>query len=262
MLTAVPLSERVLAELEHVYDPEVDEPVTQMGFIREVEVVGTEGAENVVVHMQLPQYFCAPNFTYLMVDDVRRAAEKVVGQGNVQVSLIGHFEADKINGSVTDGSSFTDIFADAMEDLDTLRDRFARKTFLIRQERVCKELEKAGLGGERILSLSVADVAELGFDGDLFTKYLSTREELGIDTSQEAPFLVAADGRPVESDKLRLHRRSASVMAISFEGNGMMCKTLIAERYPQTPGAVSSTALSGTQSTPIPSAGITRGEVA
>lgn len=259
----MPTADLVLAELEHVYDPEVDEPVTEMGFIREVEIVGKEGVESAVVHMQLPQYFCAPNFTYLMVDDVRRAAEKVVGAGNVQISLVGHFEADKINGSVTEGSSFTDIFSDAAEDLDALRDRFARKTFLIRQERVCKELEKAGLGGERILSWTMADVAELaastelGFDGDLFTKYLSTRNELGIDTSQEAPFLVAADGRPVESDKLRLHRRSASVMAISFEGNGMMCKTLIAERYPQTPGAGSTT-----PSHPIPSAGITRGEVA
>ena len=243
----------VLAELEHVYDPEVDEPVTEMGFIREVEIVRAtedeqEGVENVIVHMQLPQYFCAPNFTYLMVDDVRRAAEKVVGAGNVQVSLVGHFEADKINGSVTEGSSFTDIFADAAEDLDTLRDRFARKTFLIRQERVCKELDKVGIQGESILDLKLADVAELGFKDDLFTKYLSTREELRIDSAPSALFLVAADGRPVESEKLRLHRRSASVMAISFEGNGMMCKTLIHERYPN--------------STHSPTAEFTRGEVA
>lgn len=244
----MPIADLVLAELEHVYDPEVDEPVTQMGFIREVEIIGEAGAEDVVVHMQLPQYFCAPNFTYLMVDDVRRAAEKIVGEGHVQVSLVGHFEADKINGAMTGGSSFTDVFADAIEDLDTLRDRFARKTFLIRQERVCKALEKSGVDGERILDLNLADVAGKTFEDDLLTKYLSTREELGIDTSSEAPFLVAADGRSVESDKLRLHRRSASVMAISFEGNGMMCKTLIHERYPS--------------STLSPTAEITRGEVA
>ncbi len=258
MPIADPVATLVLAELEHVYDPEVDEPVTEMGFIREVEIVRTaeesqEGVENdgvkhAIVHMQLPQYFCAPNFTYLMVDDVRRAAEKVVGVGNVEVSLVGHFEADKINGSVTEGSSFTDIFADAAEDLDKLRDRFARKTFLIRQERVCKELDKVGIHGESVLDLALADVAEIGFEDDLFTKYLSTRGELGIDSALSAPFLVAADGRPVESDKLRLHRRSASVMAISFEGNGMMCKTLIHERYPD--------------STHSPTAEFTRGEVA
>ncbi|MEQ1899022.1 MAG: iron-sulfur cluster assembly protein [Vicinamibacterales bacterium] len=248
MPVADPLATLVLAELEHVYDPEVDEPVTQMGFIREVEIAGTEGAENVIVHMQLPQYFCAPNFTYLMVDDVRRAAEKVVGEGNVHVSLVGHFEADKINGAMTEGSSFTDVFADAIEDLDTLRDRFARKTFLIRQERVCKVLDKSGIDSEKILDLDLADVAGFEYEGELLDKYLSTRTELGIDTSSEAPFLVAADGRPVEPDKLRLHRRSASVMAVSFEGNGMMCKTLIHERYPD--------------STVHPTAEITRGEVA
>jgi len=236
----------VFAELAHVYDPEVDEPVTEMGFIREVEIVGTVGDENAIVHMQLPQYFCAPNFTYLMVDDVRRAAEKVVGAGRVEVSLVGHFEADKINGAMSGGSSFTDVFADAIEDLDTLRDRFARKTFLIRQERVCKELDKGGIAGEQILSLTLADVARE--PSEAFAKYLSRRAELGIDCHDGARFLIAADGRPVESEKLRLHRRSASVMAISFEGNGMMCKTLIQERYPSF--------------TPSPTAEISRGEVA
>ncbi|MGL5809081.1 MAG: iron-sulfur cluster assembly protein [Nocardioides sp.] len=235
MTTADHLSSSVLAELDHVYDPEVDEPVTQMGFIREVEVKGA----GVVVHMQLPQFFCAPNFTYLMVDDVRRAAEKVVGAGRVEVSLDGHFEADKINGARS-GTSFADVFADAVDDLDTLRDRFARKKFLIRQERVCKELDKqigqekgtGGVLGEELLEWSLADVAGHGLGS--YARYLVTREELGIDTSPDAPFLVAADGVPVEPDKLRLHRRSASVMAISFEGNGMMCKALIHERYPDS----------------------------
>ncbi|MGL5825455.1 MAG: iron-sulfur cluster assembly protein [Nocardioides sp.] len=242
----------MLAELEHVYDPEVDEPVTEMGFIRAVEIVEADEAggevPHAVVHMQLPQYFCAPNFTYLMVDDVRRAAEKVVGAGNVQVSLVGHFEADKINDAMTDGLSFAAVFADAIEDLDTLRDRFSRKTFLIRQERVCKVLDQAGIDGARMLDLNLADVAKIRFTDDLYAKYLSTRQELGIDSSSDACFLVAADGRAVEPDKLRLHRRSASVMAISFEGNGMMCKTLIHERYPY--------------STISPTAEITRGEVA
>lgn len=219
----MPTADLVLAELEHVYDPEVDEPVTEMGFIRDVEVTGSD----VVVHMQLPQYFCAPNFTYLMVDDVRRAAEKVVGPGHVRINLEGHFEADKINAAMSEGASFDDVFSDAAEDLDSLRDRFARKQFLIRQEHLCKALDPTGEVALTELTLAeVIHAAPAGLD-----KYLATRAELGIDMASEAPFFVAADGRPVEADKARHHRRSASVMAISFEGNGMLCRTLIQERY-------------------------------
>lgn len=225
----MPTADLVLAELEHVYDPEVDEPVTQMGFIRDVEVTG----DDVVVHMQLPQYFCAPNFTYLMVDDVRRAAEKVVGPGHVRVNLEGHFEADKINSAMSEGTSFADVFSDAVEDLDALRDRFARKQFLIRQELVCKEIERNEAFPARevaLTDLSLGEAIALAPAGK--AKYLSTRHEIGLSAEGDQPFLVAADGRPVEADKLRHHRRSASVMAISFEGNGVMCRTLINERYP------------------------------
>lgn len=220
---------RVLQELEHVHDPEVDEPVTAMGFIREVEVTGAD----VVVHMQLPTYFCAPNFTYLMVEDVRRAAERVVGEGHVAVSLEGHFESERINAAGRRGQSFAEAFAgQAVEDLDGIRERFLRKTFLIRQEHVCRAAEHAGVPSDELVHLDLVDVA--GLDLPAFEKYLTTREELGIACRPDDPFLVAADGRPVAPERVRLHRRSAGVMAVSFEGNGHLCRALIAQRYPTT----------------------------
>jgi len=224
---------RVLDELALVHDPEVDQPITEMGFVREVAV---QPAGSVVVRLQLPTYFCAPNFTWLMVDDARQAAERVVGPGRVAVELDDHFEADRIAGSVTRGESFGSAFGTgATEELDELRDRFLRKAFLIRQELLCREVEveltdtpTATSAAQVLTSLRLGQVASL--DLPAFTSYRTTREELGIDCRHSSPFLVAADGRPVDPTQLRVHRRSASVMAISFEGNGHLCRSLLAER--------------------------------
>lgn len=221
---------RVLEALRRVHDPEVDKPVTEMGFIAAV----VEDEHGVVVRMQLPTYFCAPNFTWLMVDDVRRAAEQVVGAGRARVELDGHFESDRITTGVRHGSGFVGAFeGEATEDLDVLRDRFRRKTFLIRQEEVCRAAEAVGVASDDLADLDLVDVACL--DLAEFARYLTTREELGIGCRHDDPFLVAADGRPVGPERIRAHRRSASVMAISFEGNGHLCQALIGQRYPSTP---------------------------
>lgn len=224
------VTSEVLEVLGEVYDPEVDRPVTEMGFIRSV----TEDDIGIRIQMQLPQYFCAPNFTWLMADDVRRAAERVVGVGRVRVDIADHFESDRIGDGVSTGREFTGSFgAEAERDLDALRDRFRRKTFLIRQEQVCKEAEAAGVEADSLTVLELVDIGCL--DLPSFGRYLTTREELGISCRHDDPFLVAADGCPVDPERLRVHRRSAQVMAVSFEGNGHLCSALLAERYPSIP---------------------------
>ncbi|CAN5344200.1 hypothetical protein BH11ACT8_BH11ACT8_04640 [soil metagenome] len=41
-----------------VIDPELDEPVTDLGFVRSVAVEGSD----IEVHLRLPTSFCAPTF--------------------------------------------------------------------------------------------------------------------------------------------------------------------------------------------------------
>jgi metal-sulfur cluster biosynthetic enzyme len=43
-----------------VVDPELDEPITDLGFVRSLHVDG----DAVVVHLRLPTSFCAPNFAF------------------------------------------------------------------------------------------------------------------------------------------------------------------------------------------------------
>lgn len=218
------VTDRVLQALESVLDPEVDQPITSMGFVHAVEPTPSGGVD---ITLKLPTYFCAPNFTWLMLADVRDAAESVVGAGRADVRLLDHFEAGRIDTAVSEGATFTATFRqEASAELDALRDRFRRKAFLIRQERVCRELEAVGGGDLTVLHLGT--VEQLGLDS--FPAYLGTREELGIDCGSASRFLVAADGRPVGPAGVRAHRRAATVMAVSFEGNGHLCRALLAQR--------------------------------
>jgi metal-sulfur cluster biosynthetic enzyme len=61
----------VLARLATVSDPELDESVTELGFVTDVEVA-TGGA--VRIGFRLPTYWCAANFAFLMAEDMRLAA--------------------------------------------------------------------------------------------------------------------------------------------------------------------------------------------
>ena len=53
---AVSLEAGVAAALATVVDPELDEPITDLGFVRSVQV----GPGSVEVHLRLPTSFCAP----------------------------------------------------------------------------------------------------------------------------------------------------------------------------------------------------------
>ena len=60
------LREAILRALDVVIDPELDEPITDLGFVHTVDVSPDGDLE---VHLRLPTSFCAPNFAYLMVSD-------------------------------------------------------------------------------------------------------------------------------------------------------------------------------------------------
>jgi metal-sulfur cluster biosynthetic enzyme len=191
------------AALAGVRDPEVDQPITTMGFVAGIGM----NDDGVQITLRLPTYFCAPNFTYLMMADARQAVEAVVGPGRVRVRLDGHFESNRLNAG-----------------LDGVRDRFRRKTFLVRQERVCRRLEQEG---HSLLELTVGDLPPWQECAD----YLAQRAKLGISCAPDAVFLVAADGTPVPPHRLHTHRRAATVLGLSFASNGALCQSLLVARY-------------------------------
>ena len=60
------LTDAVWRALGTVLDPELDEPITDLDFV-ESWAVSAEGVAT--VRLRLPTFFCAPNFSFLMVAD-------------------------------------------------------------------------------------------------------------------------------------------------------------------------------------------------
>ena len=56
------LGVRIWAALATVMDPELDEPITDLGFVRSHAVHG----DDVEVHLRLPTFFCSPSFACMV----------------------------------------------------------------------------------------------------------------------------------------------------------------------------------------------------
>jgi metal-sulfur cluster biosynthetic enzyme len=208
----VTLRARVFEALGTVYDPELDEPITTLGFVGSC-VVGTEG--EVEVRLRLPTPQCAPNFAFLMAADAASAVRDVAGVGPVNVVLEDHYTGAEINGAVNRGEGFSEAFpGETAGDLRALRELFQRKALLARQS--------------RLLSMPVSTLGELtGPDAD---RCRALRRALGIDASDDAPAFVTGDGTPVAASDVKF-RRMASLTALSLETNGGMCRDLLRIRY-------------------------------
>src|SRR5688572_8574424 len=95
--SATGLRESAYAALGDVLDPELDEPVTDLGFVRSVEVYGGPARADVVVHLRLPTSFCSPNFAYLMASDAKDVLTALAWTGRVVVELDDHHDSGIIN---------------------------------------------------------------------------------------------------------------------------------------------------------------------
>jgi len=207
----VTLRAQVLEALGTVYDPELDEPITTLGFVGSCVVSGRD----VQVRLRLPTPQCAPNFAFLMAADARHAIQAVPAVAAVTVVLEDHYTGAEINGAVNHGEGFEGAFpGESAGDLDALRAVFQRKALLARQS--------------RLLDQPASTLGELS--GPDAQRCRELRNALGIDASDEAPAFVTGDGTPVDASDVRF-RRMASLTAVSLETNGVMCRDLLRTRY-------------------------------
>lgn len=204
--------------LATVRDPELDQAITDLGFVTDLIIEGC----TVKVRLRLPTFFCAPNFAYLMVSDTRAALLALSGVETAEVVLVDHFAADEVTAGVAAGADLGGAFpglADGEDrQLDDLRLVFRRKTFLADQHRLIRSVG---------FSETLGDLP----DGPDTTAHLARRAELGIDCDPGAPFLVDEEGRPVPADEVEGHLRRIRATAVSIEGNAGFCRGLLETRY-------------------------------
>jgi metal-sulfur cluster biosynthetic enzyme len=221
----VSLEDSVLAALGTVYDPELDEPITALGFVGACTV---SGRGEVDVRLRLPTPQCAPNFAYLMAADARSAVLKVADVTRVSVVLEDHYTGDEINSALARGGGFADAFpGETTGALDALRELFRRKALVARQARVCQALLGAGETPEAVVALRVADLPP---DGEAL-RCRQLRRQLGLPHGPDDAALVAGDGSALTAAELPTWLRRARLVSLSLESNGGLCRSLLHVRY-------------------------------
>ncbi|SDB81430.1 Metal-sulfur cluster biosynthetic enzyme [Raineyella antarctica] len=236
--------EDVREALSVVLDPELDEPITDLGFVRSIEVSPAAGTDAdpddrldthaagalVVVHLRLPTSFCSPNFAYLMASDSKDALSALPGVGRVVVELDDHHDSDLINAGLAADAGYRGTFGhEAEESLDELRWIFRRKAHTAAMERCLTALLRA----DRSLAESAVGTVRLqdlpaGREKDAL---LRRRVTIGLPTEPRDLVLVDEAGCPYPPEAVPMALRRARSTRISVDGNAHFCRGLLRTRY-------------------------------
>ena len=232
---APPASRRDVAfsALDVVMDPELDEPITTLGFVRSLDVVGEGPGAEVLVHLRLPTSFCSPNFAYLMASDTKDVLTALPWTGRVVVELDDHHDSGIINRGLAADAGYKGTFLhEAENDLEELRATFRRKAHTAAMERCLTALLRAE--PDRPLE-------ELGLVvlGDLpaaphTDALLRRREALGLPGTPDALVLVDHEGTGYAPEAVPMALRRARSTRISIDGNAHFCRGLLVTRYPDS----------------------------
>ena len=222
----------VWRQLAEVFDPELDEPITDLGFVERLQLDGP----SVAIRFRLPTYWCAPNFAFLMAGDIRDRVSRLSWVRRVDVDLVDHCTSDAINEGLAAGRSFNQVFpTETTGELVELRLTFRRKAFMSRQEQLVRCLRHAGWSPESLIDMTLDQLcgrSDLGIEGDrLRARYLAVREELGLSPDGAGRAITTVDGRPVTIESFELYVRRLRTCRINMEINSHFCRGLLQVRY-------------------------------
>lgn len=214
-----------------VVDPELDEPVTDMGFVSRIDV---DAGDCVHIDFRLPTYWCAANFAFMMASDMREVLLALPWVKGTRIVLGEHMYADKINSGIAGGLSFQDTFGDEADgNLDEVRQTFLVKAFQRRQEALIHHLMAEGATVESICAMSIADLpADRGSEEGkkLVARYLDRRAVVGPYLALSQAF-VTAEGQSLHPDGLVHYLTGLRRVRANAEFNGALCRGLLAVRF-------------------------------
>lgn len=223
----------VWQRLDTVCDPELDEPITDMGFVEDVDIKH----DQVAVRFRLPTYWCSANFAYLMASDIRLEVEKLDWVSRVSVRLEDHMFEDQVNTGVNEGRSFREIFADLAPDqgLDEIREKFRKKAFQRRQEVMLLGLQGLGFSNTQIVSLTLHELSSVQFNSEedvrQKARYLDIVRQVGRATGPADLAFRSYEGNAFEADDLAHYLSKLRGVRINMEFSGALCRGLLSTRY-------------------------------
>lgn len=227
--------------LSSVMDPELDEPITELGFVKNVSV--EDGT--VSVDLVMSTFWCSPNFVYMMLEDVRDTLSRLSGIQRVRITLEGHHDAPRINEAINAGRSFLECYgSEAQADIAALNRVFREKALRSRLHGMITATAKYGVPIDALLDMKLGDVElegtrllvrsegrsidlDPGDAGHVF-RYLSFLKKLG---RNGGPLVIwDLEGNPPDRTDLQavLNRSRSARLSLSF--NAELCKALLLAR--------------------------------
>ena len=210
---------RVLEALGTVYDPELDEPITTLGFVGSLRR-GRAATSSVRLRLPTPQ--CAPNFAFLMAADAPRrrlAAWPACGRRRRRARGPLHGRRDQRRGRRAAARSRT-------------RSRARRAGSWTRCGR-CSSARRCSPASRGCWSVATGERAL----GELHRARRGARARAAPRAGhrrvrRRRAVRHRATARRSRADD-RAFRRMASLTALSLETNGGMCRDLLRVRYPE-----------------------------
>ncbi|MDK3075011.1 iron-sulfur cluster assembly protein [Sedimentitalea sp. JM2-8] len=228
------LETEVWQSLDAVTDPELDEPVTDMGFIERIEVTD---AKTVKIEFRLPTYWCSPNFAFLMAFGIRREVTSLPWVVEAEVRLNDHCFGEKVNEGVNSGRAYHDIFAEYCDGakLDEVIGTFLAKAYDRRQETVLLGLQAQGQRPAGIVAMTLAELREVVFTGEeelrQLPRYMDLLAVQGLATDPDDLAFPTWEGQEIDARDLEEHLAKLRSTRINMEFNGALCRGLAKTRY-------------------------------
>jgi metal-sulfur cluster biosynthetic enzyme len=237
------IKERVLEALSTVTDPELDEPITDLGFVKDLSV-SEDG--RVDVDLVTSTFWCSPNFVYMMMEETRDVIVRIPGIREANVTLGGHHDAARINEGINSGRSFTECYgSEASGELGELNRMIRTRALRSRLYSMAAALTRAGVPTEDLLDLSRSDVA---VDGESFVvrsrgrafrvsepaeiqrvaRYLTFLDGLGRTTG--SLMIWDLDGNPPEIAEFASALTQGRLAKANFGLNAELCRALLSAR--------------------------------
>lgn len=220
--------------LDAVTDPELDEPITDMGFVEQIEVID---AQMVKVEFRLPTYWCSPNFAFLMAFGIRREILALPWVRTATVQLNDHCFGDKVNEGVNSGREYQDVFAKYCDGakLNEVVDTFLAKAFDRRQETVMLGLKQLGYDAEAIVSMTLQQLQNIDFEGEEEARqkprYLELLLAQKLAENPSDPAFSTWAKETIKVASLSEHLARLRSTRINMEFNGALCRGLAKTRY-------------------------------
>lgn len=217
--------------LGDVCDPEIDQPVWDLGFISALAVTGTA----VSVVLRLPTYWCAPNFSYIMMEDIHEAIVGLPWVEDVTITLADHESGGILTEGMARGTNFSGLFpTQSGGDLTALRAKFQEKAFYARQKAVLDLLQPSGravdfVPGSWRVARQVLESTQPGRRA--LQRYEKICRRFSLPVEDEDPLVITAQGEMVLAAEFAQYRRKIRLITLNMESNQHICQGLLQVRY-------------------------------